>query len=138
MILDKENMFSYQQAVTALTSGTNIIDLGYGDAGPSERLSLFVSASAPITGGTLIIGLSTADEVDGAGMLVEPVEIAYYSPSEAQLEAGGKLVAARLPHGCKRYVTLSYETAGTLTGGTITAGLVLDAQADMPHPVTAG
>lgn len=131
MILDKQNMFSQAQAVTATADSTDAVDLGPGDAGPSERLSLFATCDPPFTGGgTMRVDLKTADDVDGSGNLTSPVTIAEYPVANAALLEGGKIVAARLPHGCKRYLRLSYAVSGSIADGTITAGLALDVQAE--------
>jgi len=130
MILDAQNTFSKEQAVTATAAATNIVDLGLGDAGPSERVSLFVNAHPAFTNtGTITINLQTAD-AQAAGALTSPVTIASYAIPNAALQAGGKLVAARLPHGCKRYLGLNYTVSGTIATGKITAGLVWDVQAE--------
>lgn len=135
MILDYANMFSKDQAVTATALSASTVDIGPGDAGPSEQASLFVSASTAYTGaGTLTVELHTADAVAADGSLTGPVTIASYAVPNARLTAGGKLVAARLPHGCKRYLRVNYAVAGTIAAGKITAGLVWDAQSDGPVP----
>ena len=138
MILDYENMFSKDQAVTATGGSTSSVDLGPGDAGPSERVSLFVTANPAFTGaGTIAVEVQTSGAVAANGDLTSPATIASYAVSNANLAAGGKLLAARLPHGCKRYLRLNYVVSGTIAAGKITAGLVWDVQADMPDPVTA-
>lgn len=138
MILDHENMFSKDQAVTATALSARTVDLGPGDAGPSERLSLFVCAPAAFSGdGTLTVELQTADAAADDGSLSSPATLAGYAVSNAALVAGGRLLAARLPHGCKRYLRLNHVVTGSLADGAITAGLVWDVQADMPDPVTA-
>lgn len=131
MILDYENMFSKDQAVTATANSTNTIDLGPGDAGPSERISLFITADPAFTGaGTIAVGLQTADN----DTMASAVTIATYAVGNDALTAGGKLVAARLPHGCKRYLRLAYTVTGTVAAGKVTAGLVWDVQAEAPIP----
>jgi len=131
MILDFENMFSKDQAVTATGTSTNIIDLGPGDAGPSERLSLFVTADPAFTStGTLVVTLQSADDK----AMASPDTPISFSLSNAQLLAGGKLIASRLPHGCKRYLSLNYTVTGTIADGKLTAGLVWDVQAEKPIP----
>jgi hypothetical protein len=132
MYIDKEAMFSQDQALTATGNATNIVDMGAGDAGPAEGLSLFVHASAPYTGsGTLTVNLQTAEAVNAAGTALEsPVILASYPIQNAALLKGGKLLAARLPHGCKRYISLSYTVAGTIVDGKLTSFLTLDAQTD--------
>ena len=130
MILDNENIFSKDQAVTATADSTNVVDLGLGDTGPSEALSLFVNAGTAFTGtGTISIALRTADALS-SGALSSPVTIATFDITNDQLKAGGKLVSARLPHGMKRYADLNYTVGGTIAAGKVTAGLVLDSQSN--------
>ncbi|MDR3361872.1 MAG: hypothetical protein LBO64_03390 [Desulfovibrio sp.] len=129
MIFDKENLFSMNQAVTATAVSTDIVDLGAGDTGPSEDVSLFVSATTPFTGtGTLVVELHTADANSGTA-LTSPVTVGTFPITNAALLAGGKLVAARLPHGMKRFARLNYVVTGTVAAGTLMAGLVRDAEA---------
>jgi hypothetical protein len=140
MILDKENMFSVAQGpITATVLSTNIVDLGEGDAGPSERLSLFVTADPPFTvtgvnAATITVELQTAD-AQAAGVLTSPVTVASYLVTKEAIQAGGKLVAARLPHGMKRYAGLNYTvTTGASTSiaaGKLTAGLTYDVEASL-------
>lgn len=130
MILDYENMFSKGQVVKASELSANVIDLGLGDAGPSERLSLFVNVDAPFTKGGVTIELQTADEVDSKGVLTAPSIVAKYPCAEAYTKSGGKVVAARLPHDMRRYAVLNYVLDEGASGGTMTAGLVFDVQAE--------
>ena len=130
MIIDKELMFSEAQAVTSTASSTNIVDLGVGDIGPSEALSLFVNAGTVFTGtGTITVSLRTSDTLS-SGALASPIVVATFPLTNAQIKAGGKLVAARLPHGMKRYADANYTVDGTVAAGKVTAGLVLDAQSN--------
>ena len=138
MIFDAQNLFSKDQAVTATAASTNTLDLGRGDYGPSESVSLVVCASG-FTAGSLTIELQTAVACSSAGALTSPVTVASFPVSAAALKAGGNIVAVRLPHGLKRYVCLNYaaatgEGAAAPAGGTITAGLALDVQAEAPLP----
>ncbi|MDL2315707.1 hypothetical protein LJC59_01300 [Desulfovibrio sp. OttesenSCG-928-A18] len=132
MYLDKENMFSMAQAVTATALSTDLIDLGAGDIGPSEDISLFVHAGTAFTGaGTITVNVLTSGALNAAGNALDSaVTLASFPVSNAALLAGGKLVAARLPHGCQRYIRLNYTVSGTVADGTITAGLVADVQAN--------
>jgi hypothetical protein len=134
MILDKENMFSHGQMVSAhaMCSSDFTVDLGPGDAGPSERLSLFVAADPGITD-MLRVDFQTSGAIDPDGNLDNPVTVASFEIGADALAAGGKLVACRLPHGCKRYARLQYS-AGAAVNGPLTAGLVWDVQADAPAP----
>ena len=138
MIFDAQNLFSRAQAVTATAVSENTLDLGHGDYGPSESVSLVVCASG-YTAGSLTVELQTADAVSSTGALTSPVTVASFPVSAAALKAGGNIVAARLPHNLKRYVALAYtapsgEGAVVPAGGSITAGLALDVQAEAPLP----
>ena len=125
MYLDKQNLFSEAQAVTATAQGTNVVDFGKGDIGPSQEASLFVGVDGYAGTGTLIVELLTSD-VCTSGALTSPVTAATFPVSNAVLLAGGRVVSVRLPYGMKRYAGLNYVVTGTLTGGKITAGIVLD------------
>ena len=126
MILDAQNMFSKDQAVTATATSTNFLDLGPGDHGPSESVSLVVQANG-FTAGALAIELKTSDALS-SGALSSPVTVATFPITATQLAAGGLIVAARLPHALKRYVALNYNVGTTCADGTFTAGLTLDVQ----------
>ena len=131
MILDKENIFSLDQAVTATALSADMVDLGPGDTGPAEQASLFVNAGTAFAGtGSLVVELTTADELNAAGTALDsPTTVATFPVSNDQLTEGGKLVGARLPHGMKRYARLHYRVTGTVSAGQVTAGLVWDVQA---------
>lgn len=128
MILDAENLFCKDFAVTATCDAPNVIDLGMGDAGPSGRLNLFVRASELFTGsGAITVELATSDAVNDNGELVDPVTVARFPVDNAKLAAGGEpLAACGLPHGMKRYAGLAFTVDGTLADGRVTAGLVWD------------
>ena len=85
----------------------------------------------------MTVEIHTSDAIGSDGSLTSPATIASYAVRNAKLTAGGKLLAARLPHGCKRYMRLNYVVSGTIAAGSVTSGLVWDVQADMPDPVTA-
>lgn len=127
MIMDKKNLFSDEQAVTSTAAGAYVIDLGKGDAGPSEGISLVVTANGYATAAATTVELKTADTVNSSGALVSATTVAQYPVTSAAIVAGGKIVADRLPHGMKRYAGLNYSVgSGGLTSGTMTAGLVWD------------
>jgi hypothetical protein len=126
MIMDKSNLFSDEQAVTSTAAGAYVVDLGKGDAGPSEAISLVVTAKGYATAAATTVELKTADTVS-SGALVSATTVAQYPVTSAAIVAGGKIVSDRLPHGMKRYAGLNYSVgSGGLTSGTMTAGLVWD------------
>lgn len=126
MFLDKQNIFSDKQAVTATAPATDSVDLGAGDAGPAEGISLFVGADGCTGAGSIVVELQTADACAAGGVLTSPVTVATYPVGNDTLKTGGKIVAARLPHGMKRYAGLNYAVTGAVTGLKLTAGLVMD------------
>lgn len=119
MILDKENLFSEKQAVSATAVSANVVDLGVGDAGAGERPYLSVNASG-FTAGTVTVELQTSAAADMSGSKVA----ATFPVTEADLKKGGEVVKAKLPKGMLRYARLNYAVTGA--SGTITAGLVFD------------
>ncbi len=131
MILDAQNIFCEGQAVTSADVTSDVVDLGLGDAGPSERISVFVNAW-PVFGGTGTIEVelqTSASITESTKALASPVTtLAKFPLTNDQLKKGGKLVAARLPHNCQQYVGLKFvvSDSAALTGGLITAGLALD------------
>ncbi len=127
MFFDAQNTFSMDQAVTSTALSTNTLDLGPGDHGPSERISLVVCATG-FTAGAGTVELQTADVAAADGALTSPVVIASFPVPAATLKAGGTIVAARLPHGLKRHVRLNYNMSTNGAGGKLTAALVLDVQ----------
>lgn len=130
MILDKDNIFSDGQAVPSSVNSTKILDLGEGDLGPAEGVSIFVNVNPPYTGeGTLEVQLKTAEVLSSSGLDlgVDEVTVAVYPLTNKALRDGGQVLAARVPHGLKRYCVLHYKHSGNLlVSGKITSGLVLD------------
>jgi hypothetical protein len=131
MVLDKEQMFSDGQAVTASQASTNYIDFGaVRDIGVGEALEvLFVAPVAAASAGssTLVIALET----DTQSSFATKVTLAQSGAiPKAAITAGAELWRPRLPAGVQRYLR-AYYTVGTadLTAGTVTSGIVLDRKA---------
>lgn len=137
MILDKETMFSVDQAVTVSAAGKSIIDLGpvrgnFRDIGIGEPLELFaqVTEQAKAAGdATVQIKLETATDKEftaaKAIFLSEPIPISSLNT--------GKRIAAKLPQGVLKFLRLQYVVGdGPLTAGKFTAGINLSVDA---HPV---
>ena len=135
MYIDKENLFSYDQAVTATVLSDNIVDLGKGDIGPSENASIFASATTPFTGaGTMVIELMTSSDLNaGLTAMVNPVKVATYNVTNAgllQTDGEPVLAASRFPHRMMRYAQLNYVVTGALAAGKLKAGVVWDVQSN--------
>lgn len=123
MIMDKENMYSDAQAVTASGMSTNIIDQGKA-ADSYKRMFWIVQAKADFAGGT---SLQAVLQVSDTEDFASPVNLAS-SPvvAVADLKAGKDVIKVGVPIGMKRYSRTQYIVDGTMTAGTFDSGLVLD------------
>lgn len=116
---DAENTFSDRQEVSATAISENTVFVGKGDAGPGEPLTLQVVTTRAEGGGSLNVFVET-DDVD---TMAGAVTLASYNLTPQDIARGGPVLAAGLPSGCKNFLRLRYEPAGTVTGLTVTAGL---------------
>lgn len=137
MIMDRTNLFSDGQSITASAASTNLIDLGatgtlYGasapmvrDIGPGEDIPLIVTVTQ---GFNNLTSLTISVQTDDSAAFGSPTTV-WTSPAYtlAQLAAGAKnnLLPDSIPLGTnERYVRLFYTVAGTApTLGKITAGV---------------
>ncbi|MCC8189346.1 MAG: hypothetical protein LIP77_01745 [Planctomycetes bacterium] len=118
MMTDKQLCFSEDQALASGAESENVLDIGPGDLGLGNNISLFASVKgAPASDLEVVIMTSgTADKSD-------PQKVAAYHATAADMLAGGKVIDARVPTGCRRYLWLEYNG---VTGGTVFAGLAKD------------
>lgn len=132
MIMDKENLFSEAQAVTASAGSTNVIDLGANDALIQELIDGYAELFAQVvtgdftTGTSIKIGVQIDDDVafGSATTLLETAVIAL-----ADLVEGYKFKLPKIPsHIAERYMRFYYTVVGTMAVGGITAGIALDKQ----------
>jgi hypothetical protein len=131
MILDKQNLFSDDQAITATASSTDVIDLGDPSIGKGDikEVEILVQVTADFDSaaddGTLVVALRTGATASPTTVLVQTAAIA-----EADLVAGYQFSLATVPVNTLQYIDLNFTVAGSgdFTAGTITAGLVLDRQ----------
>ena len=146
MILDKQNMYSDDQAITTDAASTNVIDHGapatpkttgviagralYRDMGVGVCIPLLVQVTESFASGgspTLVVKLQ-ADNDEAFGSATE----VYASAALAKtaLVAGARIpMMAVLPEGLnERYTRLYYDvtadTTHVFTAGKITAGIV--------------
>lgn len=137
MILDRENLFSKDQAITATANSTDVIDTGSArNLGVGHPLGVAVQVTedfATLTSLTVEFQTDSAENFSGATTLfsvVVPV---------ADLEAGYKIPPIYVPRGTKRYVRLRYVVGGSnATAGKVTAGLVLDQTDWQAYPGVVG
>ena len=129
MILDKQNLFSDDQAITVTANSTNVIDLGAADKGPGTPLEIYIQATEAFTAAgaaTLTVSLTTDDN---ASMSSATTLYTSAAIGKADLVAGYVVPIRALPTGAEQYLRLTYTVAtGPMTAGKITAGIVLDRQ----------
>lgn len=125
MILDKQLVFSSQQAVTTDAPSTNVVDaVVAGRAFEELFLEIVVDVAFDTTeeDGTLDITVQTDDD-EAFGTVATLITLAQLA--EAALTAGKVLYRGRIPAGAKRYLRLNYNVgAHAFTAGKITAHLV--------------
>ena len=131
MILDHENLFSNDQAITTTANSTNVIKRGTDDEkdGTPEVL---IQVTTTFAGGTSIkVGLYTdeSEDMSGEELVMETKAIAL-----ASLVAGYKFKINRVPDNLKKYSRLTYTVVGTMSAGKITAGFVMDRQTNINMP----
>lgn len=123
MLLDAENVFSDDQAVTADAASTNVIDLmttGRAPGNPLGVIAQVTEAFATLTSLTFQVQ-SCAVEGFGSGVKThQSVTVAV-----ADLTLGKRVDLGQLLDGTLRYVRLYYDVTGTnASAGKVTAALV--------------
>jgi hypothetical protein len=125
MYLDKQNLFSEEQAITAAANSTNVIDLGdEGGDGAGRKLVIVVTETF-LTLVSLKIALHTAAV---AAMTSEVVALEIPTILLAELVVG-ELFEIPIPaKRMQRFARLTFTPATDATAGAVTAGIVLDTQ----------
>lgn len=123
MILDKTNLFSDSQTLTATGASTNVIDLGVArDIGKGVPIPMVIQVMADATGTSPTIkadievsdteAFTVATVVASSEVLTSPV-------------AGDQASIRFIPKGVnKRYVRIKYTLGGTSPSVVVTAGVV--------------
>lgn len=131
MYIDKQALFSDDQAITVDAESTNFIDLG-DDASEIQAIvekgdiDVLVQVTTALTGGTsLAVRLDTSDSstFSTSTTLLQTAAIAA-----ASLVEGYQFRLGKLPIGTLRYIRTYYDVVGTFSAGAVTAALVLDRQ----------
>ncbi len=127
MQLDKQNMFSDDQALTASAVSTNVIDLGAAyDVGPGEPVELLIQLTADSGGTSPTLKAALQASTDEA--FTSPVVVGE-SATLSDGNAGDKLSLNYIPPGPGyRYLRLNYTLGGTTPTYTVVAGVVAGAQ----------
>lgn len=136
MIIDKETLFSDDQAVTTgAEASTNLLDMGAPgtpigasqaltvDHGLGPMLPLRIQVTTTFTGGTSLKVAVQTDSTDAFGSATTVLETEAIV--EASLVAGYVFNITQIPtKTLERYVRLLYTTVGTHTAGAVTAGII--------------
>lgn len=132
MILDAQNLFSDDQAITATAVSENVIDLGSDGAGPGEPLELLAQVTEDFA---TLTSLNVEIQTDDNSAFSSPTTVGSTGAvAAADLVAGYQFRVRALPHGLQRYVRLNYVVAGTnATAGKVVSGIVFDKQQGHGH-----
>lgn len=131
MILDKQNLFSEDQAITTTAASSNVIDLGADGADVNspnfKDAEVLVQVTTAFAGGTSIVATLQTD--DNAAFSSATSLLATAAIATASLVAGYQFAIGKLPKvGLERYIRINYTVVGTMTAGAVMAGLILDNQ----------
>jgi len=137
MIIDSQNLFSDEQAVTAAAASTNLIDLGTERRpGTGENLYIVAQVDEAFTDAgsdsTLLVELESDDNVAFSSPTVRQT-IGTFAALAA---AGSRLIARYAPETLnERFIRLKYTPAnGNLSTGKVTAFVTKDIQAFTAYP----
>lgn len=124
MIYDRQNMFFKDQALSATTLTSDIIDVGPGEA--SDPLHMVVDVTPDAGAGKVTATLQTSDDSTFStySVLGEYESKTYTSSFTISADTLAHVIATKLPRGNKGYLRTVVES--TFTSGKMTAGLVLD------------
>jgi hypothetical protein len=120
--LDRMNLFSNEQAITATAASTDVVDLGSSrDVGAGEPLYVLVQVTQSFDA---LTSLTIALQTSATENFASPVQLTARTVALAGLTAGATFSVGPVPGGTLRYVRLYYTVTGTTpTTGKITAGL---------------
>ena len=123
MLLDAQNLFSENQAITTGTiASTNVVKFGKNDVSYVPIIIQVTSAFSDLT--SLAVNIQTATDA----AFTSPVTLLSASLPLASLTAGAKFPISYLPKGNLGYIRLTYVVTAaqntTESTGKITAGVV--------------
>ena len=125
MILDYENMFSNDQAITTTDVSDNVVALGP-EAGDGAGRKIVIAVTEDFAGLTsLAVALQTDDNEAMASLATVLTTQAFLA---AELVAGFLIEIPIPAMEMEAYARLNFVVVGTATAGTVKAGIVLDTQ----------
>jgi len=135
MILDKQNMLSEAQVVTASAVSTNTIDLGVArDIGAGEELSFFITVDeTAVSAGATTVEFQVISSA--AAALTSPTVLGGSGPiAKAELTLGRKVIELKVPRAAllaqpigQRYLGVQFAVlVANLSAGKFTVGIAAD------------
>lgn len=125
MLYDLENQFSDNQAITADTSSTNIVELASGqlkEVAYGTPIPLRIQVTEDFAG---LTSLEIKVQTSSDEAFTSPIVLATTGAiSVADLKAGYVAPINFIPKGNLGFMRLYYDVTGTGTAGKITAGIV--------------
>jgi len=118
MLLDKENLFSDEQAITATAYSTNVVKFGKNDVSYVPVLVQVVEDFAGLT------SLKVEFETSATENFTSSTSLVSSTLALSDLKAGATFPISYLPKGNLGYMRIKYTVVGTGTAGKITAGVV--------------
>lgn len=120
-VLDRQVLFSNEQAITASAASTDVIDLGSSrDVGAGEETTVLVQV---VTTFDALTSLTIALQTSSTENFASPVQLTAATIALSALVAGAKFPITTVPRGVLRYLRLYYTVTGSSpTVGKITAG----------------
>jgi hypothetical protein len=124
-ILDRQVLFSNDQAITATAASTDIIDLGsVRDVGAGEPSAVLVQVTTAFDN---LTSLGVALQTASAENFASPVQLTAGTIALADLTVGRKFSIGPVPGGVLRYLRLYYTVTGSAPSvGKVTAGVAAD------------
>lgn len=126
MLIDGQNRFSLEQAITTTANSTNIVKMSVTDLLPEVAfgcpLPLLIQVVESFAGATSVkvaVQTSATEEFSSPTTLAETAAV-----PGADLKAGYRFPIVFVPKGNKGYLKLVYTVNGTATAGKITAGII--------------
>ncbi len=135
MILDKQNMVSYKQAITASAVSADIIDLGppmwTGFSGSDRDIDMFMSVDEPFVAAgaaTLEVQIQSSPVENFSSGVVTHISTGAI-PKANLTQTGKQSLGLHLPTDVQRYVRANYVVStGPFTAGRITVGTTMSRQ----------
>lgn len=126
MILDAQNLFSDEQAITADAVSTNVVDLG--SAGGDNNFSIAITITEAFN---TLTSLEIQLQTDSVEAMSSAVVISEMSVLQADLTLGATYEFKVPSLRTEQFLRLNYDVTGTNpTTGTITAAVVKDFQSN--------